>query len=354
MRVHLIRSDELQIEKFEQILNLLHQFTGPLEFIPGEIAAQVVVETIQENQHILIHLAQPWDYFFNKCTAYREQHHLPSEDHVFLLTEEGNDRNWFGSIGPSNKDYFIQTSGWEQYFGTEVDNRFPIAYEVCIWLIRALMCDQREEILSIIHYEATGCGNDFCREKKDIILKMRTGDLCTECTAQLASRDLSPLILTQLFSIMDSIRSGLIFRNRIGIMHRPSRMEIRGLENRIFLTDLGDLELKLNPKEKTIYLFFLNHPEGVHLSYLTDYQDELLELYNRFTAQIDHHEIERSLQRLIDPLDNDINVVLSRIKRKLKDAVGEELLSFYHIDGPHGGIKCITLDREFVTFETND
>ena len=354
MRVHLVRSDEFQIEKFEQILNLLHQFAGPIEFIPGEIAAQAVVGTIQENQHILIHLAQPWDYFFDKCVSYRAQHHLPSEDHVFLLTEEGNDRNWFGSIGPSNKDYFIQTSGWEQYFGNEVDNRFPIAYEVCIWLIRAFMCDQREEILSIIHYEATGCGNDFCQEKKDIILKMRTGDLCTECTQLLASRDLSPLILTQLFSIMDSIRSGLIFRNRIGIMHRPSRMEIRGHNNRIFLTDLGDLELKLNPKEKTVYLFFLNHPEGVHLSYLTDYQDELLELYNRFTAQIDHHEIERSLQRLIDPLDNDINVVLSRIKRKLKDAVGEELLSFYHIDGPHGGIKCIPIDREFVTFETND
>ena len=163
MRVHLVRSEELQPEKYDHILNLLHHYSGPIEFISGEIEAQAVVGTIQENQQILIHLAQPWDYFFDKCTAYRAQHHLPSEDHVFLLTEEGNDRNWFGSIGPSNKDYFIQTSGWEQYFGTEVDNRFPIAYEVCIWLIRAFMCDQREEILSVIHYEPTGCGNDFCQ-----------------------------------------------------------------------------------------------------------------------------------------------------------------------------------------------
>lgn len=34
-------------------------------------------------------------------------------------------------------------------------------------------------------------------------------------------------------------------------------MEIRGFMKRIFLKDLGDLEIQLNPKEKTIYLMLL-------------------------------------------------------------------------------------------------
>jgi hypothetical protein len=164
----------------------------------------------------------------------------------------------------------------------------------------------------------------------------------------LESKNISPLMISQLFGIMDGIRSSMTFRERVRIMRKPSRMEVRGYTSRIFLTDLGDLELRFNPKEKTIYLFFLNHPEGVHLTSLQDHRAEICGYYERFTSQYEQNEIERSIDRLIDPLDNDINVVLSRIKRKLKDAVGEELLHYYLIDGPHGGDKRIAIDREFV------
>jgi hypothetical protein len=268
-----------------------------------------------------------------------------------LLTEHGNEQNWFGSIGPSNKDYFIQTSGWKHFFGNQVDERFPITYEVAIWLIRSLMFENREAILAGVHMQSKGCGNDFCQDKKDIILKMRTADLCTSCMHLLEQRSTSPLILNQLFGIMDGIRANLTFRNRIKVMKQPSRLEVRGYSMRIFLTDLGDLELNFNPKEKAIYLFYLSHPEGVHLSALQDYKTEIKEYYERFTGQTEKLEIERSLHRLLDPLDNDINVVLSRIKRKLKDALGEELLPIYQIYGPHGGDKRIALDREFVRVE---
>jgi hypothetical protein len=169
----------------------------------------------------------------------------------------------------------------------------------------------------------------------------------------LEQRNASPLIINQLFSVMDGIRSSMTFRSRMKIMKRPSRLEIRGYTKRIFLADLGDLELNFNPKERAIYLFYLNHPEGVHLTALQDHKAEIQLYYERFTGQTEPIEIERSINRLLDPLDNDINVVLSRIKRKLKDAVGEDLLSIYQIDGPHGGDKRILLDREFVRVEND-
>ena len=375
MKVHLLRSTELNIENYLNVVNLLRQYKGPVEFLPSESEVELNSlqtriwereEDFEKQKLIRSYMAessakmerisfpheerfQSWDYFFMKCQHYRSIKGLPDKDHVFLLTDHGNEQNWFGSIAPSSNDYFIQTSGWKHYFGSHVDERFPIAYEVAIWLLRSLMFDKRDDFLSNVHQVTVGCGNDFCKDKKDIILKMRTADLCKSCMTILEQRNISPLIVNQLFSIMDGIRSSMTFRNRMKLMQRPSRIEVRGYTMRIFLTDLGDLELNLNPKEKAIYLFFLHHPEGVHLTCLQDHAPEIRGYYERFTGQTDRTEIERSVARLLNPLDNDINVVLSRIKRKLKDAVGDDLLSLYQIDGPHGGDKRIALDREFVS-----
>jgi hypothetical protein len=33
--------------------------------------------------------------------------------------------------------------------------------------------------------------------------------------------------------------------------------------NRIFLPDFGNIEIKLRPLEKALYILYLNHPEGL-------------------------------------------------------------------------------------------
>ena len=371
MKVHLIRSSELSIETYGNVLNLLQQFPGPFEFIAAETEKELTdLQTrVWENEESFMEMEtmppmyspifdkmefpveekyQSWEYFFEECQKFRVSKEIPEIDHVFLLTFLGNEMNWFGSMGPSMKDYFIQTSHWNSFFGSEVDERFPVAYEVAVWLMRHHMFDKREEILEAVHQESRGCANDFCQNKTDIILKMRTADLCSECMDIVHSRDTSPLVIGQLFDIMDGIRMSLTFRERSKIIRKPSKMEIRGYVNRIFLTDLGDLEVRLNPKEKAIYMFYLNHPEGIHLTELQDYRDEIYSYYTKYTNQFEQLEIEKSIDRLIDPLDNNINVILSRIKKKFKTLIGEELLDYYAIGGEHGAKKQIILDREYV------
>lgn len=371
MKVHLLRSNELDVETYSNVLNLLRQWNGPVEFISGESEMELnrlltrVWENEEdfqlkacysaENQHISYSVFpmeekyQTWDFFFDQCGRYRLKKGINQKEHIFLLTDLGNDKNWFGAVHQDRKDYFVQTSGWDHYFGSKIDIRFPIAYEVVIWLIRQLMFDDRNQIIENVHQQSRGCGNDFCQQKREIILKMRTADLCVDCIDQLKRKDISPLIVEQLFAIMEGIRQGIMYRERIKVFHKPSRLELRGHTKRIFLPDLGDLELRFNPKEKTIYLFYLNHPEGIHLTSLQDHREEILSYYQLFTNSFDTAEIQRSVDRMLDPLDNDINVILSRIKRKLKIAVGEQLMSHYMIEGPHGGDKRILLDREYVT-----
>lgn len=74
----------------------------------------------------------------------------------------------------------------------------------------------------------------------------------------------------------------------------------------------------------------------------------VVNLLRQFKGTIEFMESEF---RLLHTLEKDIPVVLSRIKRKLSAAVGQEVLSIFQIEGPHGGDHRIALEREFVSIE---
>jgi hypothetical protein len=210
------------------------------------------------------------------------------------------------------------------------------------------MFENNEAILKGVHKKSIGCIMDFCEDKSQIIIKMRTADVCDTCMNHFKNRDTPTLYTRQFFEILDGIRNSMTFRSRSALLQQPSRLEIRGYSRKIFFTDLGGLELRLNPKEKSIFLFYLNHPEGIIISHLQDYKEEITLLYSRFSNQSEPDTINRAIETLINPLDNDINVVLSRINAKIKKAVGEYLYNYYCISGERGDIKKICLDRELI------
>jgi hypothetical protein len=189
---------------------------------------------------------------------------------------------------------------------------------------------------------------DFCEEKLEIILKMRTADVCESCMTKFIERDVPVLITRQFFDILDGIRKSMTFRGRSVLLKQPSKLEIRGRNKKMLFTDLGGLELPLNPKEKTLYLLFLKHEEGILLSHLQDYEDELFRDYGLISNQAETEQQRQTIKFLVNPLENDSNVVISRINRKIKSAVGESLYDFYSIQGDRGEKKGIKLDRELV------
>ena len=74
----------------------------------------------------------------------------------------------------------------------------------------------------------------------------------------------------------------------------------------------------LNPKEKAIYFLFLKHEEGISIPHLSDYRKDIEELYYQFSNLPEREMIDKAIDVLINPLENDINVVLSRINKKIK------------------------------------
>jgi hypothetical protein len=378
MKVHLIRSKNYNVEDFNNVLNILRKNRGSIEFVPSEPI--VIPESLQEeiydtkkdfetqkpfpmsivrnsicasNDEISFPHKRntiTWEELFNVCKNYRRDSKIDENDHVILLNDIPNENNWFGCVDSTKKNYFVQTNDWDWYLGRSIDNRFPVAYEIVAWLLRSLMYKNQTEIISSLHKEPQGCMMDYCIDKTQIIIKMRTADLCPECLKVLENRDINRTYARQLFQIMDGLRENIMFRQRSQLLMQLSRMEIRGLSKTIYLTDLGDLQINLNPKERALYLLDLNHPEGIQRSYLIDYKGELRSYYAQISNQATNELIDIAINRLVDVRDNNMNEVMARIRSKFKNAVGEEQAKDYSITFTPEGTHKILLNRELVGF----
>lgn len=120
-------------------------------------------------------------------------------------------------------------------------------------------------------------------------------------------------------------------------------------EYNIYLTEYNNLEIKLSHLTKSIYILFLNHPEGILLTDLNLYKKELLALYKKISNRLDFDKMNDSIEELVDTNTNAIYVHLSRIKSAFTKAVHHSIAKHYFIDGAKNKPKTISLNRDLVT-----
>ena len=119
---------------------------------------------------------------------------------------------------------------------------------------------------------------------------------------------------------------------------------------KILLVDY-DKEIKLGPLPKTVFLFYLRHPEGVMFSYLQDHVEELWHIYSHLSVNDDINKMKESVASLADPLSNSICEKCAAIKKAFILQVKDELAKNSYVCGIQGGKKRIALDRNLVEWE---
>lgn len=119
---------------------------------------------------------------------------------------------------------------------------------------------------------------------------------------------------------------------------------------RILLPDY-DMEIKMTPLVKAVYLLFLMHPEGIQLFQLRSYRDELLEIYKSLTGRTDYEAIVKSIEDVTDPTKNSINEKCARIREAFYKEFRSDIAEFYCINGRCYKPKTIELERSKVEFE---
>lgn len=132
---------------------------------------------------------------------------------------------------------------------------------------------------------------------------------------------------------------------------------------RFILPNYGNKEVMLSPIHKSLYMLFLNHPEGIEFKNLIDYREELLAIYNEVGNRIGPDKMVETVNRLTNPLDNAINEKCSRIKAAFSDLMDEYQADYYIINSHikrHQStstklwferLKIINLPRELVVME---
>jgi hypothetical protein len=85
-------------------------------------------------------------------------------------------------------------------------------------------------------------------------------------------------------------------------------------------------------------------------SHLVDHKVELRTYYAMFSLQPSNELIDEAIDRLTDVIDGNMDVIMSRIRRKFKQAVGEQQFEDYSIMGNPEGTHKIRLNRELVKF----
>lgn len=106
----------------------------------------------------------------------------------------------------------------------------------------------------------------------------------------------------------------------------------------------------MGPLPKTVFLFYLRHPEGVMFSHLQDYRAEMRLIYEQVSVNDDLQKIEESVKRLLDPLDNSISEKCAAVKKAFILKVADNIASNYYISGAQGerkGIKKVYSDSIF-------
>lgn len=383
MEVLLIQSEEVDENLLEEVLGLLGRFPEPLTFTahpeplvfdpfhfapfkgndPSVRKKRVPVFDDPNNfetpcysitserfaEKVKPKHTLSWQEIFSAIENYRMLHQIPAHQHVILLTDHHNSNSWFTVFDPGMKlNYFIQTSLWHEFI--DGGRRFPVAYEVMANIIRRMCADTFREYLASAHEMPRGCMNDLCVNKEQIALKLRTADICVDCLEYIRARGVSQTLVLQALQVFESIRKQMMFSQHYLSARKPGRVCVKDDKMNIYLVDLDNTPLNLNPLQKVVYLFFLRHEEGIELVNLDDHRQELLELYRRVSNAESEENMRRSIGLLCDPLDNSLHEKLSKIRKVIKSLMGENLGEHYQIQ-QNGKKYHIPLDRSLVEWQ---
>lgn len=122
---------------------------------------------------------------------------------------------------------------------------------------------------------------------------------------------------------------------------------------RIFLPDYTSMEVKMPYLPKTVFLFFLIHKEGIEFKSMYNYMHELYEIYQIVALEknTEASKIRRSLENLVEPVNNRIYETCSIIRRCLANVVPEALIKMYCVTGKRGGKHWIGIDSSLIEIE---
>lgn len=350
--VWLVRSPELQKQTFFDVFNLLDSIKGAFVFKTKE-------EGTDDESHERGDFKNPssqfepksWDYFFGIANEFRKIHDLGDEEYVVVISDLNNNLNWFsGANYGGNKNLFIHSAGWD-YFTKGSDVRYPIAYHIATTLLHHGWFKGENALWAKVHNDSKiplGCINDFCGNKNEVNLKMRTGDICDSCIQDLLNEKVDQNKIKHILDIIGEISKFMRFSNKWKIDVKLPVLSIVGEKRSFGFPAYGNLKLrsdKASVQGRVLYeVIYLNQKKGTPVSmtdFLTmgdtfkEFKDAYLKSkgFNPGVVTEEHEKLTTSIENLCNRREDGkgLSQLIAKINEAFEDALGNDLAQNYTI-----------------------
>jgi hypothetical protein len=372
MKINLIRDRNVDQEVYAQVVDLLQSTPGAIQF-KGEFIVEeeeepevqfsisfknkiiseksADIESSEKEQHLpqASMAYKPrfsWRKLFERSNIVRQTESIPEIEASYLITDKENELNYFSAFDvnqPTNG--FIQASDWDLFIDSPA--AYPIAYQVIATFLQSHMFKSMEEVQQYTHHKPIGCLNDYCQDKSQVLLKLRTADICKNCMSILKDR-VEPSLLKHAIDLMESLRLKMKFVQNID--DEQTRLKITNKQLQ-FIGNFGTITISLAPMEMAIYKLFLNHKEGIRFADLVDYKDEFLNYYRALSPNLTYDACLSTITKYIRTFeDNSMSERISKIRKKIEGGLGKEQAKSFIISGVNAEPKRIEVDRGFVNY----
>ncbi len=194
--VHLFAENGLDKRIIRDAAKWFEKISGPVKVIPS--TDTIVLESNTDGE-------LTWAGVLDALQKIRIDKAIDAASFVYLLTKTPNEMNWFAAADETNmRNAFghIEDFSW----CTTAPSHVIAAHYITKTIFNALLTDKEPDWEKYWHRQARGCFFDFCGNKADLHIKLRTADICRDCMQVFQSIGIPDGLLRQTILIMEASR----------------------------------------------------------------------------------------------------------------------------------------------------
>jgi hypothetical protein len=345
MKVYITATPKVSKEIIENVYREVNQINGDITFELLTSLTSNQYDKLVKTKEITKTERLTFNQLFNICDGVRLINDLVETDTVVLLTSERNVEDWFSAN--RNNNIFIDTNDWEKH--TSKDPRYGVAYQIIENLFQLLLgidCDIAKKS-RFVHKKSIGCINDFCDDKNEVILKLRTAEICEKCLDRAKELKIKKSILLQIINTLEHIRNNIRSVIAIGMIEPETVIVDKNCK-----VTIGQKTIDPPGLPKTLFVFFLNEINGVKLNDLSKHSDRLIKIYHKIKPTGD----ESSVIKMATPYFKKYTT-FSKYKTDLNKylitELGDRLADYYVIQKEKNLIFKIRIEPKYLNLNSN-
>lgn len=336
MTIHIITTNEFDRNLLIDIQNIISSSDG-----------EVIVKTqlVEEISFDLTGTMIPHSFFLLPV-SYRLSSCIKQNEFVIVLSQVPKGSfSWESNIIDNN---FYIISDENEISKNQVDEKYFFVFEIIYGILNRFYTDDRiknefDHVNRCLYQESD---STITRYKKIYPL------ICEECWTKLISINKGQeLAFIHFMNILERIHNNFIYKPKAkNISIHPVRLNTKNFLIEI-LSD-QKIKIQLSGTLKTLYVFFLLHPEGVQRSNLLKYKNEITRIYEQIMPNRDAEIKEGIINNLLKSSGGSFDTTVGRIGKYFESTLSTFISNYYKIQNTDG-VYRINLPEEKIIIVNN-